>query len=104
MDTIEATQCSEAFTTTYIIFYGFPKLILTDNQPQLVAKFFAARCKTMRLKHLTTTFYHPDTNSQTERYNGTLATRLHHSVAEHHSDWYDYIQALPFTLLQHASP
>ena len=71
-----ASVVANTLIDNFVIPYGLPVSILSDNRPQFVAKFFEAVCLTLGLKHVTTTAYHPQKNGQTERYNQTLATRL----------------------------
>ena len=96
MDKIAAPQVAEAFLDCWIMPYGIPNAILSDNGPQFVAKFFELLCVMLGIKHLTTTAYHPETNGQAERYNRTLAARLRHFVSEHQDDWDAYIQPLTY--------
>lgn len=83
-----------AFFKSWIITYGIENDLLPDNSPQFVGKLFAAVCLFLGLKQLTKTAYHPQTNLQTEKYNKTIVPRLQNYVAEHQSDWDEYINAL----------
>jgi len=91
-----APAVANAFIDNWVIPYGLPVSMLTDNGPQFVAKFFEAVCLTLGLKHVTTTAYHPQTNGQTERYNQTLATRLRIFTGRHTTDWDRLIQPLTY--------
>lgn len=64
------------------ISYGIPCYILTDRGPQFVSRFVASVCSFLGVKSLTTMAYHHQTNGESERYNETFVTRLHHYVAE----------------------
>ena len=64
-----APVVADAFVTHWVIPYGMPSHLLSDNGPQFVAKFFEAVCLLLGLNHVTTTAYHPQTNGKTERYN-----------------------------------
>jgi len=91
-----APVVADAFVSHWVIPYGLPTYLLTDNGPQFVAKFFEAVCVTLSLNHVTTTAYHPQTNGQTERYNHTLATRLHIFTNENHKKWDRLIEPLTY--------
>lgn len=81
----------------WIMPFGIPTYLLTDNGSQIVGKFFATLCAFLGTKHLSTTAYHRETNLQTERYNKTIIARLRHYVAEHQKDWDHYIQSLTYS-------
>ena len=90
-----APAVANAFIEHWVIPYGLPAFLLSDNGPQFVGKFFEAICLTLKVKHVATTAYHPQTNGQTERYNQTLATRLRIFTYSNNKDWDRLIQ--PFT-------
>jgi transposase InsO family protein len=52
--------------------YGIPRILLTDNGTQFVAKFFQTFCKILGIKQVFTSAYRPSTNRQTERFNQTV--------------------------------
>lgn len=91
-----AVKVAEQFVEQWIIPYGAPDYLLSDNGPQFVAKFFEAICTCLTIKHLTTTAYHPETNGQVERFNRTLVTRIRHYVAEHQKDWDTFVPMLTY--------
>jgi len=80
-----APVVAEAFLNNWVIPYGLPRILLTDNGPQFVSKFFEFLCTALGMKHPTTTAYHPQANGQVERFNGTLVARLRHFITEHHA-------------------
>ena len=80
----------------WVIPYGIPNHILSDNGSQFVSKFFSALCAFLGAKLTTTTAYHPQTNGQTERYNKTIITRLRHYVNDHQTDWDLFVQPLTY--------
>lgn len=60
-----ASIVAQTFVDNWIMPYGIPATLLTDNGPQFVGTFFAAVCLILGVKQLTTTAYHPQTNGQT---------------------------------------
>jgi hypothetical protein len=56
--------------------YGIPNEILTDNGTNLVSEAVETFFNTAKLKHRTTTPYHPQTNGKVERFNGTIGKML----------------------------
>lgn len=83
------------FLDQRIIPYGIRSFILTDNRSQIVSKVFATLCGLLGVKHLTTTASCPQTNSQAEQFNKTVATRLRHFVGEHQQHWIDLYNRSP---------
>lgn len=81
---------------SWIIPYGIPSSLLSDNGSQLTRKLFAALCDFLGTDLRTTTAYHPQTNGQMERYNKTIIARLRHYVSEHKSDWDKFVQPLTY--------
>ena len=68
----KAPVVANALLEHWILPYGLPKHVLSDNGPQFVGKVFTTIRTMLRLKHDKTLAYHPQTNGQTERYNETL--------------------------------
>ena len=80
----------------WIIPYGIPNSILSDNGPQFVAEFWKTTLAILGINHKTTTSYHPQTNGQAERYNKTIVSRLRHYVSEHQDNWDKFVQTLTY--------
>lgn len=81
----------------WIIPFGVPSYLLTDNGPQFTShSFFAFLSGCLGTKVLTTTAYHPQTNGRTERYSRTSITHLQHYVAEHQKDRDLFVQPLTY--------
>lgn len=76
MRTTTGLEVAKQFVDHWIIPYGAPDYLLSDNCPQLVAKVFEAICASLQVKRLTTTAYHTEMNDQVERLNRTLFTRI----------------------------
>lgn len=66
---IRTNTVTEIFWNAWVISYGIAAYLLTNNGIQPVAIFFETLCNHFATKHLTTTEYDPQTNSQMERYN-----------------------------------
>ena len=94
MKSTTAPQVADAFIEHWVIPYGMPRHMLTDNGPQFIAKFFEAVCLLLKTKHVTTTAYHPQTNGQAERYNQTLCHRLR--VFKDTASWDRLVQPLTY--------
>lgn len=60
----------------WIILYGILSFLSTDNGPRFVAMLYYRLCLDVEFKHLTTTSYHPQTNSHVERFDNILVAGL----------------------------
>jgi transposase InsO family protein len=62
-----ALAVAQAFCDHWVFVHGPQVSSITDNGPQLTAKFFQAACAELGTKKTFTTAYHPQTNGQVER-------------------------------------
>lgn len=74
-------QRGTIFLNNYVISYGIPSYLYTNNWSQFVTSCLATVCLFFRLKKLTTTACHPQANRPAELYTRTIASRLHHYVS-----------------------
>lgn len=51
---------------------GIHSFLSRDHGPQIVSRFFRTLCGLLSVKKLSTTAYHPQTNSQTLQYHKTI--------------------------------
>lgn len=66
---------------------GIPAEILTDQGTPFVSRLMADLCRSLKIKQLRTTVYHPQTDGLVERFNQTLKQMLRRVVAEDKRDW-----------------
>lgn len=64
------------FLNDWVILYYIPTYLLTDNGPQLLYQYFSTVYAHLSLKKLTSTAYHPHTNSQVKWYNRITVANL----------------------------
>ena len=55
----------------FIVHYGLPEKILTDQGHKFESDLLQALCKIAQVKKLRTTGYHPQTNGQCKHFNAT---------------------------------
>ncbi len=65
--------------------YGLPKVIVSDNGPQLVSEEFETFLRMNRITHVTSPPYHPATNGAAERMVQSVKQSLKRSFHEHSS-------------------
>lgn len=90
-----STQIANIFLDLWIISSRVSRYVPTNSDPQLMSKFFQTICGYSRVKHVTTTTYHRQTNGQGKRYSKTVLTRLRHYIAVPQRDWDVFVY--PFT-------
>ena len=71
--------------------YGFPQKILTDQGPGFESQLFHELMNMAKIEKLRTTSYHPQTNSQCERFNSTLMNMLGTLTPDQKKDWKSHL-------------
>ena len=61
--TIDATGVAGLYSTRVFPFYGIPKRIISDRDPQFTAQFIQQLCTTLGINQNLSTAYHPQTDS-----------------------------------------
>ena len=87
---INAYTVAVAFVQHWVLKYGPPAVLISDNGKQFASKFFQSVCTLLGIANILTTAYHPQTNGQAERYNRTILTMLRAYVNEQQDDWDQY--------------
>ena len=87
---------AQAFVTHWVLPYGAPLKLLSDNGKQFTARFFQRVCNLLGVKNVYTTTYHPQTNGQVERFNRTLLAGIRSYSVEHPKDWDLYTDVLTY--------
>ena len=82
-----AQTTAKALWDNFIIHYGLPEKILSDQGRNFESELIANLCKLMGTKKLRTSPYHQQVNGQCERFNSTLINMLGMLPPESKSDW-----------------
>ena len=93
---VSAAEAAKAFVNEWVLNYGTPKEILSDNGKCFTAKFFQDVCRIMNVHNSFTTTYHPQTNGQVERYNRTIKAAIRSYLDDHPRDWDLYAPTLTY--------
>ena len=88
---------AKALWNNCIVHYGLPKKILSDRGRNFKSELIANLCRLMGAQKLRTSPYHPQTNSQCERFISTLIAMLGRLSPQLKSDWKGSIGALVHT-------
>ena len=92
------TQTSQTTARTlwdkFIVHYGLPEKILSDQGHNFESQLVADLCKLMVMQKIQTSQYHPQTNGQVERLISTLINMLEMLPPEKKSEWKNHIGML----------
>ena len=78
----------------FIAPYGLPKKILSDQGRSFESQLVADLCMLMGTQKIWTSLYHPQTNSQCERFNSTLIGMLGMLPPKKKSKWKNHLGTL----------
>ncbi|CAB1106763.1 unnamed protein product [Ectocarpus sp. CCAP 1310/34] len=82
-----ARGTAHIFVNQYMTKWGCPTTLLSDNGLHFCSKLSMAIYEVMKIKKVTTSSYHPQTNGGTERVNHTMAQMLAVVFNEQQNDW-----------------
>ena len=95
---VTKTQTAQMMVKTlwdkFIVHYGLPKKILTDQRQNFESRLMADLCELMGVQKIWTSPYHLQTNGQCERLNSTLINMPGTSPKEKKSEWKNDIGTL----------
>ena len=89
-----AQMTAKTLWDKFIVYYGLPEKILTDEGWNFESQLVTDLCKLMGMQRIWTSLYHPQTNGQCERYNSTLINMLGTLPKEKKSEWKNHIGTL----------
>ena len=78
----------------FIVHYGLPEKILSDQGQNFESQLVADLCMLFGMQNIWTSPYHPQTNGQCERFNTTLIGMLGMLPPEKKSEWKNHIGML----------
>ena len=95
---VTRTQMAQTMVRTlwdkFIVHYGLPKKILTDQGCNFESQLVADLCELMGVQKIRTSPYHLQTNGQCERFNSTLINMLGTLPKEKKSVWKNHVGTL----------
>ncbi|XP_044158409.1 uncharacterized protein LOC122944239, partial [Bufo gargarizans] len=92
-----AKTTAELFWKHFLLPYGCPEKILTDQGPAFESHLFHELCRLHNCKKIRTTAYHPQGNGLCEKMNQTLIEMLRTVPPETRGDWPNLLPQLMFT-------
>lgn len=91
-----ARTTAEAFLNSFVVHYGFPQTIHTDQGANFEGRLIRELCQMARIEKSRTTPFHPQGNGVCERFNRTLLNMLGTLEPDQKSDWKTYISPLVY--------
>ena len=82
-----ALATAKLLWNNFILHYGFPEKIITDQGRNFESELVENLCQVAGVKKLCTSPYHPQTNGQCEHFNSTLLNMLGTLTPEQKKDW-----------------
>ena len=83
----DAETTAKFFTERICLIYGFPRYLTTDNGTGFTALVIQEVLKSVQVKHIRTTAYHPQSNGLCERVNGILVEKISHYINTSQKNW-----------------
>ena len=96
----ESATVASAFMSTWVVRYGCPLSILSDQGREFDSNLFKECCKLMDTWKVRTSPFHPRCNGLTERLNQMIERMLSAFVAENQQDW---DEKLPYVMMAYRS-
>ena len=94
-DQTALTTC-KALMNKIIFKHGPPKILISDRGANFTSNLFKEICNALKIKHRTTTAYHPQTNGLTERFNKTVVEMLRKYISEGFQNWEEMLGPVVF--------
>ena len=73
---ISAATCADALIRGWVARFGIPTNLTSDHGAQFTSSLWAELSRTLAIKNINTTAYHPQANSLVERFHRTLKASL----------------------------
>ena len=83
----KAETVAKAFDREWISVFGTPRIVHSDQGSNFESEVFQEMCKLLQISKSRTTAYHPQGNSQCERFNSTLLSMIHAHARDHPKTW-----------------
>ena len=87
----KAIRLTKLLAEEVIPLFGVPEVLLSDRGTNLLSHVMQDLCKTLGIKKLNTTVYHPQCDGMVERFNRTLKIILRKHASTYSNQWDRYL-------------
>ena len=94
----DANSVARAFYENYVLRWGVPFLIHTDQEQNFESTLFHSFCRLLKAVKSRTTPYRPSANGQIERYNQLVLNFLCCFLGKHQQDWDKFLPVLGMSI------
>lgn len=91
-----AEEAARLFFKHIVKYWGVPQSIVSDRDSRFTGTFWSELFKLLGLSLDMSSSYHPQTNGQTERFNGLLEEYLRHFVNANQRNWVQLLDVAQF--------
>ena len=93
-----AELTAKAFLKHFIVTFGCPLEVHSDQGRNFQSDLFTAFCKLLEISKNRTTPYHPSSNGQCEDFNRTILQMVHSYVSRGLKDWDEHLPLISMAL------
>jgi len=90
----EADTVARAFVNDFVVLFGVPMQVHSDQGANFESKLFQEMCKLIGIDKTRTTVMRPQSDGMAERYMRTILNMLASYVSSHQRDWDQFIPLL----------
>ena len=98
LKTQEADVMARAFFEGYVVRFGVPFIVHTDQGRNFEGEMLQVFCSLMEISKTRTTAYRPSSKGQVERYNQLVTSFLWCFLSSKHSEWDTYLPVLGMSI------
>lgn len=92
-----ALTAAKCIVEEICLVFNFPKIIVSDNGPAFISEVFKQMANLLKIKHVKTAPYHPQSNGAIERYHRTLGQYIRAYTQKEKSAWHKYLRYFIFS-------
>ena len=96
----EAKTVAKAFVEHWIVIFGCPVNLHSDQGSNFMSKLFRSLCSELGIQKTSTTSYHPPGNAMIERTNRTIEECLSKYIGQYQHEWTNF---LPLAMMAYRS-
>ncbi len=91
LKSVDSNNVQNWLTNEIIPCYGAISELITDQGIQFISQSFQNYCKSVGIKHRTTSSFHPQTDGMLDKFNRTFLNMIRNYVLEGQDDWSTHI-------------